>query len=172
MKALRVAGQALFWTATMLLVVAFAHWPPVTPLPPGHGELKLSMAHLTERLSPCRQLSEDERAALPPNMRVFEICERERAPARLEILLDGEPIFVESVRPAGSHRDGRAYLHRTWPLPAGDYTLELRLRDTPREQGFDKQARFALSLQPGVSALLRVGDGEPHLHPGTPLAKP
>lgn len=172
MSVLRSAGQALFWAVAMLLVAAFAHWPPVAPLPPGHGQLTLSMAHLTERLSPCRPLSEAERAALPPNMRAFEICERARAPAVLEILLDGEPMFVERVRPAGSHRDGRAYLHRSWPLPAGDYVLELKLRDTPREEGFDQQARFALSLQPGVSALLSVGDGEPRLHPGTPLAEP
>lgn len=167
MNAVRIIGQALFWAAAMLLVVAMAHRPTVRPLPPGNAELKLSMAHLTQRLSPCRQLSEEERAQLPPNMRAFEVCERERAPAVLEILLDGAPLFAETVRPAGSHSDGRAYLHRTWPLPAGDYILELRLRDTPRLEGFDQQARFSLTLEPGVSALLSVGDGEPRLHPGT-----
>jgi hypothetical protein len=161
----RILGQALVWAALLLPVGLFTQWPRYAPVPPGHGELKLSLAHLTERLEPCRPLSEEERRALPPNMRVTEICERARALAVLEIVLDGEVLFAESVRPAGLHRDGRAYLHRVVTLPAGRHALELRLRDSPREQGWDREQAFVLDLKPGMSALLRIGDGEARLHP-------
>ncbi len=166
MSVTRVLGQALFWAAVLLPVGLFAQWPRHAPVAEGLGQLTLSLAHLTQRLSPCRQLSEAERADLPPNMRAFEVCERERAPARIELRLDGRALLAEDVAPAGLHRDGRAYLHRVWALPAGRHALELRLRDTPRGEGFDRVERFALQLDPGVAALLRVGDGDAHLHPG------
>lgn len=164
MNPLRLLGQAVFWGLAMLLIALLAHWPRVSPVPSGHGELKLSLAHLTDRLQPCRTLSEAERAGMPPNMRAYEVCERARAPAVLEILLDGEPLLQQSVRAAGAHSDGRAYLFRSWPLAAGHYSVELRLRDTPREQGFDHTNQFELRLDAGMSALLTVGDGEATLH--------
>ena len=156
----RVLGQGLIWIALFAPVALLSQWPTHAPVAPGHGELKLSMAHLTERLEPCRVLSEDERAALPPNMRAMEVCERARAPALIEVLLDGEVLLTESVRPAGLHRDGRAYLHRVVTLAAGRHALQLRLRDSAREDGFDREQHFTLDLRPGMSALLRIGDGE------------
>lgn len=163
----RALGQALVWTLLFAPVALLSQWPTHAPVAPGHGELKLSMAHLTERLEPCRALGEEERAALPPNMRALEVCERARAPALIEVLLDGEVLLAETVRPAGLHRDGRAYLHRVVALPAGRHALQLRLRDSPREDGFDREQHFILDLAPGMSALLRIGDGEAVLHPGT-----
>jgi hypothetical protein len=160
----RVLGQALVWVLLFAPVGLLSQWPLHAPIPPGHGELKLSMAHLTDRLEPCRVLGEEERAALPPNMRVTEICERARASALIEILLDGQPLLSERVRPAGLYRDGRSYLHRVAILPAGRHSLELRLRDTPREDGYDREQQFILDLKPGMSALLRIGDGEAVLH--------
>ncbi|HRQ64577.1 MAG TPA: hypothetical protein PKZ76_06925 [Xanthomonadaceae bacterium] len=166
MDARRLFGQALVWAALIVPVGLLAQWPSYAPVPHGHGELKLSMAHLTQRMAPCRVLSEEERMALPPNMRVREVCERARAPAVLEIVLDGAVLVTETVRPAGLHRDGRAYLHRVVTLPAGRHALELRLRDSPREDGWDREQTFALDLKPGMSALLRIGDGEATLRAG------
>jgi hypothetical protein len=170
MAARRILGQTLVWVVLIVPVGLLAQWPSYAPVPAGHGELKLSMAHLTERMEPCRQLSEEERMALPPNMRVMEICERARAPARIEILLDGEILLGETVRPAGLHRDGRAYLHRVVTLPAGRHALELKLRDSPRDDGYDREQHFTLDLKPGMSALLRIGDGEAVLRPHPPRA--
>ncbi len=162
----QLAGQAAAWLLFAALAGSFAQWPRYSPLAAGHGELKLSMAHLTERLEPCVQLSPEELAALPPNMRAPERCPRARAPAVVELLLDDAPLFRATVRPVGLARGGRSYLQRHWGLPAGEYELELRLRDTPREQGFDKVQRFKLSLAAGESVLLNMGDGEARLIPG------
>lgn len=163
MTVLRAIGQGLAWLALLAPVIIFAQWPRYSPLPDGHGELKLSLAHTTERLRPCRRLGADELRALPANMRNIEQCERGRAPALLRIDLDGRPLLDASVSPSGLHSDGRAYLQRSWPLPAGRYALHLALRDSPREQGFDREQRFDLELAPGDSVLLQVGDGEARL---------
>lgn len=169
----KLAGQALAWALFVAVTGVFAQWPPYAPLPEGHGELKLSMAHLTERLEPCVQLSPEEIMALPPNMRVAEQCPRARAEAVVQLLVDDEPILDTAVRPVGLARGGRAYLQAHWGLPAGDYALELKLRDTPRAEGFDKVQHFRLSLAAGESVLLNVGDGEAQLVPGRkPAASP
>jgi hypothetical protein len=163
---MQLVGQGTAWLLFAAAVGVFAQWPSYSTIAPGHGELKLSMAHLTERLEPCVQLSAEELAALPPNMRAPERCPRERAPAVVELVADGAPLLQTAVRPVGLARGGRVYLQDRWALPAGEYELELRLRDTPREQGFDKVQRFSLALAAGESALLELGDGEARLVPG------
>lgn len=163
---LQLAGQGAAWLLFAAVVGAFAQWPTYSAIEPGRGELKLSMAHLTERLEPCERLTAEELAALPPNMRAPERCPRERAPAVVELLLNGAPLLQTAVRPVGLARGGRAYLQERWHLPAGEYALELRLRDTPRAEGFDEVQRFSLVLAAGESALLELGDGAARLVPG------
>ncbi len=163
MTPLRLVGQLILWALFLVPVGLFAHWPAWRPVPEGHGELKLSLAHRTARAGECRTLSEAERADLPPNMRAYEVCERGRVPALVEVLLGDRVLLREEVKPVGLHGDGRVYLFRAWPLPAGEYDLYINLRDTPRSEGFDKQQRFRLDLKPGFSALLKVGDGEAQL---------
>jgi hypothetical protein len=101
--------------------------------------------------------------ALPANMRIIEQCGRARAPAVLELRLGDAVLFADSIRPAGLHREGRAYLYRSWALPSGEYRLQLALRDSPREDGYDKQQQFLLRIEPGTAALLQVGDGDAEL---------
>lgn len=166
MNAARVSVQVLFWSLVMAVVGVFSRWPGHAAVPEGHGELRLSMARLTERMQPCRRLDEAERAALAPNMRVHEVCERERAPALLELRLDEALLLREEIRPAGFHRDGRVYLYRAWPLPAGVHELHFAVRHSPRGSGYDATGRFAFELTPGASALLAVSDEEVRLSAG------
>jgi hypothetical protein len=171
-RPMQLAGQVAAWTLFVTVTGILAQWPVYSPLAEGHGELKLSMAHLTERLEPCVQLTQEELLALPPNMRVAEQCPRARADAVIQLLVDGEALLDTAVRPVGLARGGRAYLQAHWGLPAGDYRLELRMRDTPREEGFDKVQHFRLSLAAGESVLLNVGDGDAQLIPGRAPAGP
>lgn len=162
----QLAGQVAAWTLFAIVTVVFAQWPVYSPLAEGRGELKLSVAHLTERLEPCVELSAEELQALPPNMRAPEQCPRARADAVVQLLVDNAPLLDTAVRPVGLSRGGRTYLQAHWGLPAGSYTLELRLRDTPRDEGFDKVQHFQLSVAAGESVLLDVGDGHARLIPG------
>jgi hypothetical protein len=156
----RQAGQLAAWILFLIVIAAFATGPAFSPVPDDHGELKISMAHLADRLEPCRPLSEEERMALPPTRRVTEVCERGRVPTLVRVRMDGELIIDRRVKAAGWQQDGRAYLLEFLALPAGQYQLELALRDSPREQGYDMQRQFELSLEAGDSALLEIGDGD------------
>jgi hypothetical protein len=157
-----IVGSVL-WAGLAAGVAAFSHWPGFVPIAPGHGEFKLSVAHLTERMEECEQLTAEELMALPPNMRIAERCPRERAMALLIVEANGEELLSEAIRPAGLHRGGRVYLYRDWHLPAGEYTVRVRLRDSPRSEGFDQDRVLSLVLAPGDSVLLHIGDGEPSL---------
>lgn len=150
--------QALAWFFFAGVIGTFAQGPSFPPVKQGYAELKFSLAHLTERLSPCRTLTEEERQALPPTRRAMEVCERARAPAVVEVQLDDEVIFHETKKAAGFHEDGRVYMLGFWQLPVGSYDLRVAVRDTPRESGFDKTHTFRLDLHKGDSALLEVGD--------------
>jgi hypothetical protein len=156
----RLTKVAAIWLTFGAGVAVLSHWPVFAPVAADHGELKLSLAHLTERLEECRLLTPEEVAALPPNMRTAERCPRERAMAFLVLEADGHELLRQRVRPAGLHRDGRAYLYHSWHLPAADYELRFMLRDSARDTGFDQDQTLHLSLSPGASVLLHVGDGE------------
>lgn len=158
MSLLRGLGQAATWSAFAALVGALATGPGFAPLGEDQALLKFSLAHLSERLVPCRRLSEAERQALPPTRRVYEVCERPRAPTVIELRLDGELLVSRRIDPAGLRNDGRSYYLDSFPVPAGEQLLELRLRDTPRESGFDLERRMTLRLAPGEVALVEVAD--------------
>jgi hypothetical protein len=158
MSLLRVLGQAATWSALAALVGALATGPGFAPLGEGEALLKFSLAHLSERLAPCRRLSEAERQALPPTRRAYEVCERGRAPTVIELRLNDELLVSRRVDPAGLRNDGRSYYLDSFPVPAGEQLLELKLRDTPRESGFDLERRMTLRLAPGEAALIEVGD--------------
>ncbi len=157
-KSTRLFTQALAWLFFAGVIGTFAQGPSYSPVKEGHAELKFSLAHLTQRLSPCRTLTEEERQALPPTRRAMEVCERARAPAVVEVRLDDEIIFHKTKKAAGFHEDGRVYMLGFWQLPVGSYDLTVAVRDTPRESGYDKTHAFKLVLRKGDSALLEVGD--------------
>lgn len=158
MKALAVAGQGLTWAVLATLIGLFGQGPSFPPYDPGKALIKLSMAHLSERLEPCRQLSAAERAELPPTRRVSEVCGRERAPTRFELMLDGELLVADAVDPAGLSDGGRAYYLEYFQVEPGRYTVTIRLADTPRTKGFDLEREMNLNLKAGESALIEIGD--------------
>lgn len=158
MKALALAGQGLTWAVLAALVGLFGQGPSFAPYEPGQALIKLSMAHLSERLEPCRQLTEAEREELPPTRRVSEACGRERSPTRFELRLDGQLLAAETVDPAGLSDGGRSYYLEYFPVEPGRYALTVRLADTPRTEGFDLEREMNLELNAGESVLIEIGD--------------
>lgn len=151
-------GQGLTWAAIAAAIGLLGQGPSFAPYAPDKALVKLSMAHLSERLQPCRELTAAERAELPPTRRVQQVCERGRAPTRFELYLDERLVVRESVTPAGLSDDGRSYYLDYFTVEPGRYTATLRLADTPREEGFDLERRLSLQLGAGESALIEIGD--------------
>ena len=99
--------------------------------------VKLSLSHATDRVAPCVLLTPKEIAALAPNMRRTESCERARLPLTVELEVDGKIVFSAQSLPAGLWGDGPASVYEKFNLPPGSYQMDVRLRDTARTEGWD-----------------------------------
>ncbi len=114
----------------------------------GEAVVKLSFTHSARLVRACRERSESELAKLAPNMRQKMDCPRERSPVRVELDMDGRPLYRIEAPPAGLHRDGAATVYRRLAIPAGRHQFRARLADGP-----DGEFRFAgesaVELAPG-----------------------
>jgi hypothetical protein len=145
-KMLRICGQALVITALFAGVATFADWPVYRQIPQGSGIVMLSFVHGSDRRAECRRLSPEEIARLAPNMRKVEDCPRQRRPIYVELDLDGRSIFRAQLPPSGIAGDGPSRVYQRFVLPAGSYEIAVRMRDTPRQEGFDHERTGHISL--------------------------
>jgi hypothetical protein len=106
----------------------------------------LSFTHGSNRQAECRRRTPEELAKLAPNMRKPLDCPRRRGPVYIEFDLDGQTIYHASLPPSGISGDGPSRLYKRFVVPAGSHTLEVRMRDTPRREGFDYATSGAIVL--------------------------
>lgn len=133
----RTLGQVVVVTAIFAAVAAFADRPRYRSLPPDSAVVKLSFTHGSNRETECRRRTPEELAKLPPNMRKPLECPRTRGNVHVELDIDGNAVYREDLRPSGISGDGPARVYRRFVVAAGKHTIAVRLRDTPRTEGFD-----------------------------------
>lgn len=158
MKGVKWIGQALTWAGIAAVVGALGQGPGFSPHGDTRAQLGFSVAHLSQRLVPCRQLTAAERAELPPTRRVQEVCERGRAPTRVILDIDGETRLDRTIKPAGLSDDGRSYLMTRIPIEPGQRALAVRVFDSADPDSPDHMRRFTARIPAGRVALLEVGD--------------
>ena len=141
-------------TALFLAVAAFSDWPRYRAAPDGAGYLTLSFSHGADRRAACRTLTPDEIAALPQNMKRKEICPRARPPIAVELDLDGQPLFHAEIPATGIAGDGPSRVFQRFELPAGTYTVSLRLRDRPGEAAFNYEAERQIAIGPAANRVI------------------
>jgi hypothetical protein len=146
---MRYLGQAIAYVVFFGLVGYFSTSPAYTHLPADQAVIKLSFAHAGKVAGDCRKRTDEELAKLPPNMRQPMDCPRERSPILIELELDGRLIHREELRPTGLARDGTAYIYQSFRVPAGEYRLEMRMRDDVRTEGFDYISGADVKLEGG-----------------------
>lgn len=146
-RARHLALGGLLTAAVITGAAVFSAWPAYQSVPDGMAVVKLSFTHGGQR--ECRQLSDEELAKLPPNMRRREVCERERPPVHVRIEIDGNVAFAAALPPTGLSGDGPSRVYETFTLPAGRHEIALGLRDTARDEGFTHTARREVTLAPG-----------------------
>lgn len=151
----RLLGQLVTFALLAAAVASLSQGPEFVRLSPDQGELKISLAHLASRAQACRQLSEEERMALPPTRRVTEVCERGRPATRLVVRINDETWVDERVEAAGWHREGRAYFLTRMNLPSGSHQMVVGLGEGDAEP---ELSEFTLDLTARESALLSIGD--------------
>lgn len=144
----RVGGQFLVIVALFAAVAAFSDRPVYRQIPYGSGIVMLSFVHGADRRAECRRLTPEEIAKLPPNMRRVEDCPRRRRPIDVELDVNGRTIYRASLPPTGIAGDGPSRVYERFVLPAGQYDIAVRMRDTRRTEGFDHERSGRIELAP------------------------
>jgi hypothetical protein len=149
MNPLRVALQFTVIMALFAGVAALSDWPVYRQIPEGKGVITMTFVHGADRKAECRRLTPQEIAKLPPNMRRTEECPRGRRPLYVELDIDDRTVYTATLKPTGIAGDGPSRVYERFVLPAGDHDVAVRLRDTPRKEGFDHahKARIALAAE-------------------------
>lgn len=148
----RLLGGGLVTLAVVIGTAAVSAWPDWQSLPEGSAVLRVSFQYSGQR--DCRTRTEEELAALPRNMRLAEECSRRRNPVGVAIMIDGSPLYDETVKPSGLAGSGPSRLYETFVLPAGDHGIHVSLRPDANSAVITHEAEFTLSLAPGMSAAI------------------
>jgi hypothetical protein len=143
MKALRLAGQFIVIATLFTGVAALSDWPTYGQIPKNTGVVMLTFVHGADRKGECRRLTPEEIAKLPPNMRRVQDCPRGRRAIYVELDVDHA-----SLPPTGIAGDGPSRVYQRFVLPAGKHDLAVRMRDTARTEGFDRERRDSVELSP------------------------
>jgi len=147
-RALSLSGQALLYALFALFIGVFSHWPSYRQLGDDEALLKVSFVHHGKHVAECRRLSAEELAKLPPNMRAPLQCQRERAPVRIELDLDGVAVYAATARPSGLSKDGASSVYHRLAVPAGTHRIAVRMKDSAGGSGFDYTREGTVTLRP------------------------
>ena len=148
-NALRIPLQIVAYAALAATLGYFATQPAYRYADAGQASIKVSLSHATERVMPCKQLTQEEIAELAMNMRRTETCERERLPLVLELDIDGATVVSITAEPSGLWNDGPASIYERFEVAPGEHVVAARLRDTARTEGWDYATTETVKLQPG-----------------------
>ncbi|KAB2917395.1 MAG: hypothetical protein F9K29_10050 [Hyphomicrobiaceae bacterium] len=133
----RIAGQLGVTIALMAAVAQLSDWPRYHQIAANTAIIRLSFTHGSNRQAECRRRTPEELAKLPPNMRKPLECPRRRGAVYVEFDLDGQTVYRASLPPSGISGDGPARAYQRFVVPAGPHAIAMRMRDTPRTEGFD-----------------------------------
>lgn len=147
-RPLRYLGQVLAYALFAAVIGYFSTTPVYKHLPSDQALVKLSFRHAAQRKGACRERTDEELAKLPPNMRVRQVCPRERADVVVELEVDGQPMVQAVLPPSGITHDSAATIYRRFSIPAGTHRFEVRLKDAV-EGDFGYKAEKTLTLEPG-----------------------
>ena len=150
----RYAGQAFAYAAFVILIGVLSRTPSYQHLAPDLATIKLSLRHAGQLIGECRERSVAEMADLPPNMRAPMVCPRERSALTLELDIDGESAYAETLPPRGLHGDGRVSIYRRLSVPAGKVRVDIRLKDDVNLEGFQYQTSRSVDLAPAETLVI------------------
>ncbi|MCP3867351.1 MAG: hypothetical protein GY703_04480 [Gammaproteobacteria bacterium] len=141
---LQIFNYGLF----MGLVWYFSFAPPYIRLNPDESMITLALSHSGERMEECRQLSPEEMAKLPPNMRISTDCPRERSPVTIDVQLDGNSVFKTMAEPPGLYKDQGVDIYHSIKVPAGTHKMVVEMNDNANKQGPTHTHKQDVTLDP------------------------
>ncbi len=142
------AGQGVLYALFAIFIGVFSHWPSYRNLESDQALIKVSFALHGKRLDECRRRTAEELAKLPPNMRAPLQCQRERAPVRIEVDVDGVPAYAAVAMPSGLSKDGASSVYHRVEVAAGEHRIAVRLKDSASGSAFDYERAATVQLAP------------------------
>jgi hypothetical protein len=112
-------------TAAGLAGMAALSYVPYAHESGAGSELRLAWRARSARVEACRRRTADELARLPVHMRQEQVCERQVAPYRLAVWLDGSPVTDRLIVAAGASADRPLYVFEEFPLAPGTHALRV-----------------------------------------------
>ncbi|MBD3648890.1 MAG: hypothetical protein HUJ31_15895 [Pseudomonadales bacterium] len=151
-------GQAVFYFVIAGLVAYFADSPSWRLMQPDEAQIKLVVRHSGKLLGECRTLAGEELDNLAPNMRAPTVCPREKSPLYVDMAVDDEVVYEQTVTPSGLHNDGILALYKTFTLDAGATSLRVRVKDDMRADDFSHKLEETVELDPERILVLEFSD--------------
>ena len=151
---LRYLLQAINYTVFMALVWYFSAAPPFRQLAEDQAVLTISFSHAGVTREPCRRLTQEEMAALPPNMRKPTDCPRERSPVVIEAHLNGELLHSQVEQAPGLYKDSAVDIYLTKKIPAGEHHLKISMDDSVRGEGYEHVFEQDIRIDPAQILLV------------------
>ncbi|TNG00191.1 MAG: hypothetical protein EP297_04145 [Gammaproteobacteria bacterium] len=158
-KILRYGLQVINYTIFMSIVWYFSIKPPYHQLQEDQGVVTLAFAHAAQIREPCRKLTPEEMAKLPPNMRLSMDCPRERSPVTVELYLDDELVTREVIEAPGFHKDQGIDLFQRFKVTAGEHQLRVWMNDDVNIEGPTYQHEQVITLKPEQQVLIDFDSG-------------
>lgn len=126
----RAAVAAVIVTGVLAWgVSAGSRWGYASPVLAG-SELVVTFKHPGQVSERSREVSKEELEKTPVHMRRARVYDRERAPVRMQVRVDGRTI-VDRVYPAmGLWHDGNSVAVETISVPSGAHTVDVAIGDT------------------------------------------
>jgi len=154
-KIIKYAGQAIVYGAIMVMLGYFATSPAYRHFPEGLARITLTFSHGGKPKGGCHRRTSEEIAKLPPNMRRPFDCPRNRVPVYVQLQVDGNTVYEESLAPTGVQGDGPARAYKGIRIAAGPHKIIARLRDSERTDGFDYEREADVVLEPAQHFIIK-----------------
>ena len=155
-KAAGIALGAALAAGMAVLIGVFSVGPYWTAAPPD-PQLVVSLKHPGQVGEDCRQVSAEEKAAMPIHMRQDQICERRRADVRIQVEVDGVLALDSTIPPAGLWGDGNSIAIERLSVPDGDHTITARLADGLDPDAWGWESTQVLTFRTRERRILEFG---------------
>jgi|TARA_Y100000310_G_C20681779_1_gene816416 hypothetical protein len=155
----RLGGQMVFYLLFFAFIGYFADQPEFDYLGGDEALVKLAVRHAGRRIGECRALDASEIEERAPNMRVPLVCPRERSAVQVELALNQDVVFVNSIEPAGLHNDGISAAYERFNVKAGPMHVGIKVIDDTGSEGPTHQFEGDYVLKPTDILVIEFSDG-------------
>lgn len=104
-------------------------------------------------------LTQDELNELPPNMRTVNDCPRERHPVYVQLRVDDDELYAESLPPSGIWADGKSSIYKRIEVSSGVHQVFVGINDSGGE-GFDFTRTATVNLPAGRNLIVQFDEEE------------